>query len=552
MSKPINAPSLARLSDLTADPLNPRDIKLENLEGLKYSLSEFGDLSGFVWNVRTHELVCGHQRTRGTIEEHGDLEIKDLGVGADPRFYFTTPAGQRFPIRVVDWDRKKQRAANLAANNPHLAGHFTDALQPQLKELAAADAELMNALRLDELVLQDVLLEDDPGAGATPPPLPKVATTKLGDMYLLGRHRLVCGDCRNPEAVATLMNGESADMIVTDPPYNVDYVGKTKSAKKIENDKMSAEDFLEFLKAAHASMYANAKPGAAIYVFHADIEGENFRRAFRESGFLLKQTLVWVKDTLVMGRQDYQWQHEPILYGWKDGAAHRWFADRKQTTLWRFARPTVSEDHPTMKPLDMIGYALRCSSRPGDLVADFFGGSGTMLIAAEKARRRAVTMELDPLYCDVIVRRWEDMTGKKAGLIPAAVGDKLNRALIQQDPEYVGRLEGLPKSAPGIVTYNAKRFPDGPPALDLSGMVMPTATRLRGKGVRGDDSLVGNEETLGAGEEPWENIEVPEGRSPIEEMGAVLADQMAAQQSLAKAARKKPKAKKKAKKAPRR
>ena len=449
--KQTSAPAPIRhLSDLTADPLNPRDITLASLEGLKFSLDEFGDLSGITWNKRTHELVCGHQRVRALVEQYGDLEINgalEPGVHA----YTMAEKGLAFNIRIVDWDRPKQRAANLAANNPHIAGHFTDALQGQLKEMQSQDQELLQVLRLDELVIEDLLLETaDPNLNAVPG-LPKTPKTVLGDLYQLGRHRLICGDCRDMATVEKLCDGRLADMIVTDPPYNVDYVGGTKEAKKIENDKMSNDDFLKFLRDAFVSVYAISKPGAPLYVFHGDSEGENFRRAYREAGFLLKQCLTWVKNSMVMGRQDFQWQHEPILYGWKDGGAHPWYADRKQTTIWRFDRPTKSEEHPTMKPVELVAYALRCSSKVGDTVADFFGGSGTTLIACEKARRQCLTMELDPGYCDVIVKRWETLTGRAAVLLttaPDAMPPTPTDAELQKQFDQLAPVKAAHKTSP--------------------------------------------------------------------------------------------------------
>ena len=216
--------------------------------------------------------------------------------------------------------------------------------------------------------------------------------------------------------VERLMDGKQAALIVTDPPYNVSYTGKTKDALKIENDSKSDEDFYQFLYDVHVNLFAMAEPGAGIYVFHADLEGLNFRKSLIESGFKLAQCCVWVKQTLVMGRQDYHWQHEPVLYGWKEGAAHHWYSDRKQTTLWAFDRPTRSTEHPTMKPVNLIEYPIGNSSKPGDIVLDLFGGSGTTMIACEKTGRKARLMELDPKYCDVIVTRWEQATGKKAVL----------------------------------------------------------------------------------------------------------------------------------------
>lgn len=431
MSPPKNvktaAPKLPlTLSALAADPDNARDITPAAMEGLKYSLEEFGDISGIVFNSRTGELVCGHQRVQALIDQHGDRPVAALdGLGG-------------FRVRVVDWDRKKQRAANIAANNPHIAGHFTKGLQAQLAALAAADEEMFKALRLEELVLDDEV--ENPGkTGVDEAPDPPVTPkSKRGEIYELGKHRLGCGAAEDLEFVKLLMAGAEADLIVTDPPYNVDYTGKTKKALKIENDKAAPEEFLAKLKAWFDSMFAVARLGCSIYVYHADSEGENFRRAYREAGFALKQTLIWVKDVFVMGRQDHQWQHEPILYGWKEGAAHSWFGGRKRSTLLEHPRPKRSDVHPTMKPVDMLADLLRCSSRPGGLVLDLFGGSGSTLIACEKTRRVCRTLELDPRYVDVIIQRWEEFTGKKA----VRVNTGLIRALGPEGTAaYEARLE---------------------------------------------------------------------------------------------------------------
>lgn len=210
------------------------------------------------------------------------------------------------------------------------------------------------------------------------------------------------------------MDGEKADMVWTDPPCNVAYTGKTKEALKIQNDAMDESTFRQFLQDALSNELMVTKAGGAVYVAHADLQGHNFRLAFMDAGWTLRSCLVWAKNSLVLGRGDYQWMHEPILYGWAPGAAHVWQSDRKQTTVLEFDRPTRSTEHPTMKPVALIEYCIGNNSRQGDIVLDTFGGSGSTLIACEKTGRRGYLMELDPKYCDVIVKRWEDATGKKA------------------------------------------------------------------------------------------------------------------------------------------
>jgi DNA modification methylase len=251
----------------------------------------------------------------------------------------------------------------------------------------------------------------DPDEAPAPP---KTPVSVPGDLWILGKHRVLCGDATEPTAVERLMAEQAADLVITDPPYNVAYVGKTKDALTIQNDAMSADSFYQFLLAVYTNLVTVTADGAGIYVFHADSEGANFRRAMVDAGWKLAQCCVWVKQTLVMGRQDYHWQHEPVLYGWKPTAAHRWFSDRKQTTVWNFDRPTRSSEHPTMKPIALIEYPIANSSKPGDLVLDLFGGSGSTLIACEKTGRSANLMELDPRYVDVIVTRWQNFSGKKA------------------------------------------------------------------------------------------------------------------------------------------
>lgn len=206
-------------------------------------------------------------------------------------------------------------------------------------------------------------------------------------------------------------------MLITDPPYNIDYEGKTKKKLKIINDKMDDDKFFWFLVDAFAAAKENMKGGAAFYIWHADTEGYNFRRACREVGWQVRETLIWDKGTMTLGRQDYQWQHEPCLYGWSDGAGHAWYGDRKQTTVIQMPKPQKSELHPTMKPIALFDYQIRNSSKTGDVILDLFGGSGTTIMACEQNGRKACVMELDPRYCDVIIKRWEDFTGKKAVLV---------------------------------------------------------------------------------------------------------------------------------------
>jgi site-specific DNA-methyltransferase (adenine-specific) len=227
----------------------------------------------------------------------------------------------------------------------------------------------------------------------------------LGDLIEIGEHRLLCGDSTQTETFDKLFDGQMADMVITDPPYNVDYTGKTKDALKIENDKKTDSDFYQFLWDFYTAQSTVCKTGSAWYVWHADSEGANFRSAMADAGIMVKQCLIWVKNAMVMGRQDYHWQHEPCLYGWKEGAAHGWYSDRKQTTVLEFDRPNRNAEHPTMKPIPLFAYQIGNSSKQGDIVADAFGGSGTTMVACQQMNRKAYIVEFDPKYCQVIIDR---------------------------------------------------------------------------------------------------------------------------------------------------
>lgn len=321
---------------------------------------------------------------------------------------------------IIDVDKTKEKALNIALNkitgewdSNSLAGLLED-LKMQDYNIELTGFDFAEAEKLfDELHKDDEQEEDEFDVDGA---LPENPITQKGDIWLLGKHRLVCGDSTSEIDMATLMDGKKARLIVTDPPYNVAYVGKTKEALTIQNDKMDDEQFYEFLLAAYTRMYEVADDGASIYVFHADSEGLNFRKAHKESGFKLSQCCIWAKQAMVMGRQDYHWQHEPILVGWKPTAGHYWNSDRKQTTLWQFDRPFRSEWHPTMKAIPLISYPIKNSSKIGEIVLDSFGGSGSTLIACEETDRICYTMELDEKYADVIVNRYIAHVGSDSGV----------------------------------------------------------------------------------------------------------------------------------------
>jgi DNA modification methylase len=319
------------------------------------------------------------------------------------------------PVNFQDYESEEQEYADVQADNAIASWAELD-----LAGINSDLGELGPDFDLDLLGIRNFVLEPveklDPQCDEDEVPEIVPPRTKAGDLYILGRHKLLCGDSTMLSDVEKLMDGEKADIIWTDPPYNVSYTGKTKDALKIENDSMDDEQFYKFLYDVYSNMIMHTKPGCAIYVAHADSEGVNFRKAMKDAGWLLKQCLIWVKQTFVMGRQDYHWKHEPILYGWAPGAAHNWFSDRKQCTVVNFDKPNRNAEHPTMKPVELIEYFLGNSCPEAGLVLDLFGGSGSTLIAAEKTQRRANLMELDPRYCDVIVARWEKYTGQKAEL----------------------------------------------------------------------------------------------------------------------------------------
>jgi site-specific DNA-methyltransferase (adenine-specific) len=227
----------------------------------------------------------------------------------------------------------------------------------------------------------------------------------LGDLFEIGDHRLLCGDSTQTDTFGKLFGDQLADLVVTDPPYNVAYEGKTKAKLTIKNDSMKDGDFYQFLYDFYTALGSYTKAGGAWYVWHADSEGANFRKAMSDSGIMVKQCLIWIKNSMVMGRQDYQWKHEPCLYGWKEGAAHGWYSDRKQTTVLNFDRPQRNAEHPTMKPIPLFAYQIGNSSKQGDIVADGFGGSGTTMVACHQMNRKAYLVEFDPKYCQVIIDR---------------------------------------------------------------------------------------------------------------------------------------------------
>ena len=321
------------------------------------------------------------------------------------------------PVIVLDHLSEAQKKALVIADNKLAsnAGWDDEMLRLELGDLqemgfdttiAGFTTEELDAL-LNVTEITDGLTDED-----DVPEAPEEPVTRLGDVWILGKHRLMCGDSTSIDDMQKLTDNQLVDMWLTDPPYNVAYEGST--GLTIQNDDMGDDQFRQFLRDAYVTADTVLKPGAVFYIWHADSEGYNFRGAARDAGWKVRQCLIWKKSSLVMGRQDYHWKHEPCLYGWKEGAGHLWAADRKQTTILEFDKPSRNGEHPTMKPVGLFEYQMLNNTKGGDIVLNSFGGSGTTMIAAEKNGRRGYLMELDPKYCDVIVKRWQEFTGKAA------------------------------------------------------------------------------------------------------------------------------------------
>lgn len=382
---------------------NARTHSDQQIDQIIASIKEFG-FTNPVLIDEANVLIAGHGRT----------------AAANKMGFDEVPA-----IRLLGLSENQKKALRIADNQLALnAGWDFELLESELSELETADFDL-NLLGFDSEFLDDLLDgtllagdddEDKIDESQPAPEPPENPVSEIGDLWILGRHRVLCGDSTSIDAVEKLADGQVVDLLVTDPPYNVAYEGKTGDSLTIQNDDMSDGEFRQFLRDVYTSANSVMKPGAVFYIWHADIEGYNFRGAAHDIGWQIRQCLIWNKNSMVLGRQDYHWKHEPCLYGWKDGAAHYWGTDRKQVTILDFNRPTRNAEHPTMKPVDLIEYQIKNSSRRGEIVLDLFGGSGSTLIAAENSGRSAMLMELDPKYVDVIVKRWENQTGKDAVL----------------------------------------------------------------------------------------------------------------------------------------
>lgn len=368
---------------------NARTHSPEQVNKLRSSLREFGFINPVIID-RDFGIIAGHGRI---------LAAKAEGIS-------------EVPCVFADYLSDAQKKAYILADNRMAmdAGWDEELLRIEIEALQGEDFDLAMT-GFDEKELADLFgedkeaKEDDFDVDAE---LQKPTITRAGDVWTLGRHRLVCGDSTKPETYEVLMEGRKANLVVTDPPYNVNYEG---TAGKIQNDNMASEQFFDFLFDAFSNTEKAMADDSSIYVFHADTEGLNFRKAFDAAGFYLSGCCIWKKPSLVLGRSPYQWQHEPCLFGWKKKGKHQWYADRKQTTIWEFEKTRKNTDHPTMKPIPLLAYVIQNSSMSNTLVLDPFGGSGSTLIACEQTDRSCVTVELDEKYCDVIVKRYIEQVG---------------------------------------------------------------------------------------------------------------------------------------------
>ncbi len=365
---------------------NARTHSPEQLTKLRSSLREFGFVNPVIID-RDFNVIAGHGRIAAAKEE-GITEV---------------------PCVFVDYLTEAQKKAYILADNRMAldAGWDEELLRIEIESLQGADFDVsLTGFGEDEIADLFVgdgekdVKDDDFDLSAA---LEKAAFVERGDIWTVGRHRLMCGDATSAEDVAALMDGKKANLIVTDPPYGVSF--KSGSGLSIQNDSMKGDEFYTFLYNSFSQMAAHLENGGAAYVFHADTEGLNFRKAFVDAGFHLAGVCIWVKNSLVLGRSDYQWQHEPVLYGFLKNGKHPWYSDRKQTTIWNYDKPKRNKNHPTSKPLDLLSYPICNSSQENAIVLDTFGGSGSTMMACELTRRTACLMELDEKYASVILRR---------------------------------------------------------------------------------------------------------------------------------------------------
>lgn len=390
MSKTTTEMQLVSISQLVPYVNNARTHNAQQITKLRSSLREFGFINPVIVD-REYNVIAGHGRI---------LAAKEEGI-------------EKVPCVFVDYLTPAQKKAYILVDNRMAmdAGWDEELLRVEIEALQAESFDV-GLTGFDEKDIAELFAGEDGDAQDddfdVDEELQKPPVTKSGDVWLLGNHRLICGDSTKAETYEVLMDGKKANLVVTDPPYNVNYEG---SAGKIQNDSMNEEAFEKFLFDAYTQMNAAMAEDASIYVFHSDSHGLVFRKAFEDAGFYLSGCCIWKKQSLVLGRSPYQWQHEPCLYGWKKKGKHQWYSDRKQTTIWEFDKPKKNGDHPTMKPIPLIAYPIKNSSMSNCIVLDPFGGSGSTLIACEQLGRICHTIELDEKYCDVIVKRYIEQVG---------------------------------------------------------------------------------------------------------------------------------------------
>ena len=384
---------------------NARTHSPEQLTKLRSSLREFGFINPVIID-REFNIIAGHGRVMAAKEEH----IAEV------------------PCVFVDYLSEAQKKAYILADNRMAldAGWDEELLRIEIEALQGADFDVsLTGFGEDEIA--DLFAGDEKSAKDDDfdltAALEKASFVECGDIWTVGRHRLMCGDATSTADVAALMDGKKANLIVTDPPYGVSF--KSSDGLTIQNDSMKGEEFYTFLLTAFQCMAEHLESGGSAYVFHADTEGLNFRKAFIDAGFHLAGVCIWVKNSLVLGRSDYQWQHEPVLFGWKKSGKHAWYSDRRQTTIWSYDKPKRNKNHPTSKPLDLLGYPICNSSQENAIVLDTFGGSGSTLMACEQLNRICCMMELDEKYASVILRRYVEDTGDAGNVYVVRNGEQI-------------------------------------------------------------------------------------------------------------------------------
>lgn len=416
MAGTITEMQLVQTAKLVPYVNNARTHSPEQIMKLRSSIREFGFLNPVIID-RSYNLVAGHGRIMAAKEE---------GIDAVPCVF-------------VDNLTEAQKKAYIIADNRMAmdAGWDEELLRIEIEALQA-EAFDISLTGFEEQELTDLFASEDESDVEDDDfdlndALEKASFVKRGDVWQVGRHRLMCGDATNEEDVATLMDGKLANLIVTDPPYGVSFT--SSDGLSIQNDSIKGEEFYNFLLKAFQNMAAHLEKGGAAYVFHADTEGLNFRRAFMDAGFHLAGCCIWVKNSLVLGRSDYQWQHEPVLYGFMKNGKHPWYSDRSQTTIWNFNKPKKNKNHPTSKPLDLLAYPIGNSSQVNGIVLDTFGGSGSTLLAAEMSNRIAYMMELDDKYASVILRRYVEDTNDAENVYVIRDGEKIMYADLVKEIE---------------------------------------------------------------------------------------------------------------------